>query len=774
MRHDACRVLAGALRSIAVVALVISLSTGFPLPLPQEAAAQEQAAPIDGIRIEGNQRIEEATVLTYMKIRPGDQPSAKDLDDALKALFATGLFADISIARDGNELVVTLVENPIINRIAFEGNLRVSDDILEQEVSLRPRVVFTRNRVQADMQRLLEIYRRSGRFTATVEPKVVQLPQNRVDLIFEISEGALTKVRKITFVGNDRFDDSDLREVIQTKEEAWYRFLSSDDTYDPDRIAYDQELLRRHYLKHGYAEFRILSADAELTPDKEAFFVTFTLSEGQRYKVGTVEVSSAFRGLDVTTLQSGVTLREGDWYDAEELETTIANVTAAATEAGFAFVEIAPDIRRNRESLSVDLKLSVNEGPRVFVERVEIQGNSRTLDEVIRREMLLVEGDAFNSSKLRRSRQRILNLGFFDTVEVKSETGSAPDKTVISVVVSERATGALSFGVGYSSTSGALGSISIQERNLLGRGQNLRLELQTGTEQQEIDLSFTEPYFLDRNLRAGVDVFRIQRDHQNESSYDHQSTGLGLRMGYQITRPLSQHWTYTLREDELTDVQETASAAIRELEGDFLTSSLGHRMIYDRRDSTITPTDGFVFEFENILAGIGGDRRYLKNRWKGSLYHEVAEDWVLGTRLGLGYLFSLEDDEKTHIVDRFFLGGDSLRGFQFKGIGPRDETTGDALGGNWYYSATVGVTFPLGLPNELGIKGRIFADAGSIGDIDHTAGADTDTGSLRASVGTGISWRTPLGPMNLDLSTAIAKEDFDKTESFRFSFGTRF
>lgn len=724
------------------------------------------------IRVEGAQRIEADTIRSYMSLRAGDPIEPGKLDKSLKALFETGLFADVTIRQSGPDIIVRVVENPIINRIAFEGNQRISDDILRDEVKLRPRIVFTRSRVQADLQRVMDIYRRSGRFAAAVEPKVVQLEQNRVDLIFEIDEGELSEIRKISFVGNKKYDDGDLREVVQTKESAWYRFLSSDDTYDPDRLTFDRELLRRFYLANGYADFRVVSAIAELTPDSKAFFVTFTVDEGPRYKFGKINITSSLRNLKVEDLRQQLTAVEGQWYDADQVETSIGNLTDAVGVGGYAFVDIRPRVRRDRDARTIGVDFVIQEGPRVFVELVNVSGNVRTLDRVIRREVLLVEGDAFNSSKLRRSRQRIRNLGFFEKVEIENLAGTSPDRTVINVSIKEKSTGEISFGAGFSTSTGILGDASIRERNLLGRGQDLRIGLQLGTKQQQIDLSFTEPYFLGRRLSAGFDVFNTVRDLQDESSFDRETTGFSLRTGYKVSERLSQSLKYTLKEDEITEIPSDASLAIQEQEGSFVTSSIGQTLLYDQRDNRFEPTDGYFVEISNTLAGLGGDTKYLRNEVSGATYYEVADEWVLSLGGSAGYTFDL--GEEIRIIDRFFLGGPTLRGFEPAGVGPRDTATDDALGGKWFYRGTVGMLFPLGLPNEFGIRGRLFSDAGSLGDSDSSVGAITDTGSLRLSLGTGIAWSSPFGPVTLDLSHALLKESFDKTEIFRFSFGTRF
>lgn len=742
-----------------------------PAVIP-EVNAQALNDRLRQIRVEGAQRVEADTVRSYMGMRPGDRVTAGALDKALKALFATGLFADVNIRRNGPDVTVRIVENPIINRLAFEGNRRIETETLNNEVKLRPRVVFTRSRVQTDLQRIMDLYRRSGRFSATVVPKVIQLPQNRVDLVFEIVEGDLTEIRKIAFVGNKQFDDGDLREVIQTRESAWYRFLSSDDTYDPDRLTFDRELLRRHYLANGYADFRVISAVAELTPDSKAFFVTFTIDEGERYKFGKLEITSSLKDIDIGRLKEEQEIKSGDWYNADEVENTINKLTDAVGTFGYAFVDIRPRVRRDRKTRKIDVTFVIQEGPRVFVETVKISGNVRTLDKVIRREMLLVEGDAFNTSRLRRSRQRIRNLGFFERVEIENKAGSSDDKTVIDVSLKEKSTGEISFGAGFSSSAGVVGDASVRERNLLGRGQDLRLGVQVGERQQQIDLSFTEPYFLGKNLSAGVDVFRTIRDLQSESSFDRESLGFALRSGYRITEPLSQLWKYTLREDKITDIPSDASLAIKEQEGEFITSSIGQTLRYDKRDSRFNPTDGYFVELQNTLAGFGGDSQYLRNELKGGTYYQVFDKWVVNVGAGAGYIIGIDDDIR--IIDRFFLGGDSLRGFEDSGVGPRDLATRDSIGGNMFYRATLGLTFPLGLPNEFGLRGRIFTDAGSLAENDSSLSTLTDTGSIRLSIGTGLLWDSPFGPINVDLAQALVKEDFDETELFRFSFGTRF
>ena len=735
-------------------------------------AATAQDSMIESVLVEGNERIEAETVRSYMAIGPGDDYDSDAVNESLKSLFDTGLFADVAIRREGNALVVRVVENPIINRVAFEGNDDIADDELEAEIQLQPRVVYTRPRVQSDLQRLTEIYRRSGRFAVSIEPKVIQLPQNRVDLVFEIDEGPVTEVEVINFVGNTRFSDSALSDEIQTVENAWYRFATSADTYDPDRLTFDRELLRRFYLSNGYVDFRVISAVAELMPDRSGFIVTFSLEEGERYRVSAIDIRSQLRDLAPEDLLPVVEMEEGDWYDADQVEDTLLALTEAVGSRGYAFVDVSPQIEPNREARTVGVTFDVDEGPRVYVERIEITGNVRTLDEVIRREFRLAEGDAYNTALIRRSRQRIMNLGFFNQVDIETSEGSAPDRTILTVDVSEVPTGELSFGAGVSSAEGVLGDIAIRERNLLGRGQELRLGLTVSESRQEIDLSFTEPYFLDRDVAAGFDIFQRSVDLQDQSSFDRETVGFTTRAGYPLAERLRHTVSYSLRNDEVSDVSPTTSRFIREQEGETTTSAVAHRLEYDLRDNRIDPTDGYFVRFGQEFAGVGGDAKFLKHTLTYGHFYSVADGWVLSALARGGHIFGIDDDVR--IVDRFFLGGRRLRGFEPSGVGPRDSETDDALGGNMFYSLTGELGFPLGLPDELNLRGAVFSDVGTLTTIDESGPELLDESSLRLSVGVGINFRSPLGPIRLDFARAMIKEDFDRTESFRFSFGTRF
>ena len=724
------------------------------------------------IVVQGTHRIEQNTVKSYLLLQEGDRFDRRRMDQSVKSLFATGLFADVFISRQAGTLIVKVVENPVINRIAFEGNRRVEDKELRTEITLRPRVVFTRAKVQNDVKRILDVYRVSGRFATVVEPKVIQLPQNRADLVFEIDEGPLTSVERIRFIGNNAESDSDLRSIIRTKESVWYRFLSSDDTYDPDRLTFDRELLRRHYLSEGYADFRVDSAVAELTPRKNAFFITFTVNEGPRYKFGSVDVAAGLRGLDAKDLQSLIKFKKGDWYDNSVVDEAIDKIVDKVGTKGYAFVEVRPRIDRNRKARQINLTFDIREGPRVFVERIDISGNVRTVDKVVRREFRLIEGDAFNAAKLRRSRKRVHDLNYFEKVTIERQQGSAPDKAVVKVNVEEKSTGSLSVGVGYSTDNGPLVDFGVSERNLLGRGQRMSLKVSLAAEKSTFNIGFTEPYFLDREIIAGLDAFHKQSNLQDSSSYNWRQTGFGLRAGFPLSPDLFQNWRYRFELSEIADVASNASNLIKIQEGTRYVSLVGHALSYDLRDSAVNPTEGFILRLSNDVAGLGGTVRNFRNQLKAAQYYSPFKDMILSLEGRAGHILGMGQD--VEVPDRYFLGGDSLRGFATSGAGPRDKVTKDSLGGEWVYNGSIQASFPLGFPEELAVSGKLFTDFGSLGSVNPSDSNVFDSASLRLSAGAGIGWVSPFGPINIDFGFPLLKESLDETELMRLNFGTRF
>lgn len=763
---------------IATTALALNVSpvlsqTASGTDSTTNSAATSQTDIINRVRVEGTQRIETNTILTYLGIKGGEAFDRQAIDVALKNLFNTGFFADVKLVRSGNDLVVRVVENPVINRVAFEGNEHTETEDLEKEIELKSRSIYTKTKVQNDVKRILDIYRRAGRYTATVNPKIIQLDQNRVDLVYEIQEGPVARIERITFIGNENFSSGELESVIRSSENRWYQFLSDNDKYDPDRLQYDQELLRRYYTSQGYADFQVKSAHAELAPNKDAFYVTFVLDEGIQYSFGKVEVQSSLKGVEQPDFTGLITTQPGDDYDSSAVESTIEAMTTEVGNLGYAFVDIDPKLTRDRQNKLIGLTYEIKPGPRVYVERINITGNVRTLDSVIRREFRLAEGDPFNASKLKRSEQRLNNLNFFEKVNVTNEPGSAPDKTVINVDVSEKSTGEINFGAGFSSSDGPIADFGIKESNLMGRGQELRTRFTYASRRKQVELGYTEPYFLNRELSAGFDIFRTRYDYISESSYNLDSKGVNLHMGYNLREKLAHQFYYTLRDNDITDVAPYASLYIRNQLGRYVNSSVGHALIYDDLNNRLDPSSGTYLRIGQEVSGLGGDSKYLKHEAKAAYYYPIAKSWTWNISGSGGHVVGYSSTD-VNISDRFFIGGETIRGFDNSGIGARDIATQDALGGNTYYVVSTETRFPLGLPEELGILGAAFVDAGSLWDIDGNKTGVADSSSPRLSAGVGISWASPFGPIRLDFAHAIRKEDEDQTETFRFSFGTRF
>jgi outer membrane protein insertion porin family len=776
-------------------------------------AQQPASVAIRRIVVQGNQRIEPATITSYLQVRPGDTFDPERIDLSIKTLFATGLFSDVQITQTGADLVVTVDENPVINRVIFEGMSTLDEEDLEDEVQARPRSVFTPARAQADVARIIEVYRRSGRFAAQVTPQVRELDQNRVDLIFEVDEGPVTGVRDINFIGNRVFSDRRLRDQIVTTESRWWNFFESNDNYDPDRLEYDREQLRQYYNNRGYADFRIVSAVAELTPDQRDFFVTFTVDEGIRYEFGEVKVQTELNRLPEDLLLAAVPIRRGAVFRGELLEDAIDAMSYVAGTVGYANVDISPVVERDAENHVVNITFEVNEGPRVFIERIDVVGNNRTLDRVIRREMRVNEGDAFNRVLLDRSRQRIQSLGFFKEVTVEETDGSAPDRSVVTVTVEEESTGELAFAAGYSSTESFLFDVSITERNLRGRGQFLRLRASSSSQRQQLDLRYTEPRFLGREISAGFDLYSLHTDFLEQSSFENQSTGLGLRVGFATSERASLGLTYSLIQDSteianiFVDHDSNVNTApidqcnllnptrplLCDQEGDFLTSLMGYTVNWDGRNQPVRATRGFDFQLRQDVAGLGGEVNYLRTEVEGGAYYGLWAGFRATARLEAGYIFGWGGDD-VRLNDRFFKGGSSFRGFDVAGIGPRqllvDEVTGnlvqsgDAIGGNAYAIGTLQLDVPLPLPESFSLGAALFVDVGTLGVVDAASRQPIDLGtqnlivddstSLRAAAGVSVFWDSPFGPVQFDFAQPLEFEEFDRREEFRFSTRTNF
>ena len=775
-----------ALAAACLVALAAPASAQALNPTPSTApaaATQPAGPPVRQIVVQGTQRIESGTVLSYLTIHEGDPFDEEVVDRSVKTLFATGLFADVTTAWDGQTLTIKVVENPIINQVIFEGEDKVSEKDLTKEVQLKPRMVFTRSKVQADVQRIIELYRRNGKFAATVDPQIIQRPQNRVDLIFSINEGPTTGVARISSIGNKLFDDDTLKEQIATEESKWWKFLASNDNYDPDRLTFDREQLRRFYLKRGYADFRVVSAVAELSPDRESFYITFTVDEGPLYKFGKVVIDSKIKELNPAILRVYVPIMDGSVYNAEQVDKSIDALTNAAGTKGYAFAEVHPRIKRDRDTRTIDVIFEVNQGPRVYVEKINITGNSRTLDKVIRREFRLVEGDAFNRVLVDRSRTRIKALGFFKTVEIKPVQGSQPDKTVLNVTVQEQSTGSLELGAGYSSTSSFVGQFSYTQSNLFGRGQYLRASISASAISKEFQLSFTEPYFLDRPLGAGFDLYKIITEYQ-QAGYQGNTTGAGLRLGFPTSEFGAVSLRYTYRIDQISLFGTDVTQALEEAAGTADTSSVGYSYDYNTLDDPIKPTKGVAFDLSQDFAGFGGTEKYLRSTVTFNTFRKILWDtFVLKFAVHAGYIDAY-GGEGIRLNDRFFEGGDSFRGFALAGIGPRDLNAPhdeSALGGNAYGIGTVELRLPDFLPSDYGISTSLFSDFGTLGHLDHAVATGCsdrpvscikDNLALRASGGLAIGWKSPFGPVEIDLGLPFVKEGYDRSQIIRFSAGT--
>ncbi len=764
------------------------MAQGHPLGQPALAQATMVGGAIADIQVEGNQRIEASTVRSYMLVQPGDPFDADRLDRSLKTLYATGLFSDVALRRDGNTLVVRVAENPIVNRIAFEGNHQLTDEILRSTIALRPRAVFTPELAEQDRQKILNAYAKKGRFSAHVEPKIIRLDQNRVDVVFEIMDGAATYISRIAFIGNHAFSEGRLKEIISAREEAWWRFLSTSDSYDPERVAYDKELLRRFYLKNGYVDVDITSGTGELTPDRSAFFLSFTINEGERYKVNSVTVNSSLRNLDGATLAPSVTLAAGDWYDGDAIEKSVERLTTEVQNRGYAFVDVKPQVKRDKEKHTVDLVFDVGEGPRVYVERIDINGNVRTKDEVIRREFRLAEGDAFNAALVRRSRQRLEDLGYFNTVTVTSSPGSVADKAVVNVNVEEKATGELTLGGGYSSDAGALLNAGLREKNLIGTGIDAGINGVLAQRRTQFNISVVDPYFLGRNLVASTDLFLVDNNNSTVAQYSERRVGGSVTLGYEISEHLRQAWTYSLVERSIYNIQPGASIYVQDEQGKSLLSQLGQTLSLDYRDSKLDPHEGSIVRFGTDFAGLGGNVSFVRAKIDGTYFVPLdgifgSSDWGLAISAGAGQMYPINRQER--IIDRFFLGGDNLRGFQTGGAGPHATNGGDSLGGRTSLTQSTEFRFPLPVSPDLGLTGRTFVDLGTLFNVPSStkgvvpAGVNgqpavADSHALRLGAGFGVSWKTPFGLINLDLAPFVIKQHYDQGQIFRFGFGTRF
>ncbi len=747
-----------------------------PLPTiaPEAASPVATARTIRTLKVEGSQRLEADTVLSYTKLRVGGTYTRETLDEALKDLYASELFEYAEIRDDGNDGALTVVvrENPVINRIVLEGNKRLKDDKIRPEIKMSPRQIYTRSKVRADVARIIELYRRQGRFAAVVDPKLVKLDQNRVDIVYEITEGPKSKVRQINIIGNDVFSDGKLRGEMATKQARFFRLFSSGTTYDPDRLAYDQQKLRQFYLTEGYADFRVVSAVAELTTNKQDFIITYVVEEGERYKFGDVSVKSDIRDLSSEGLTRSLRMHKGDWYNAKAVEDTVEQLNQTAGLFGYAFADVQPDFDADKEARTMSITFEIANAPRVYVERIDINGNTLTQDKVVRREFRLQEGDAFNTFQVRRSQDRINSLGFFqENLDVEQKPGSAPDRIVLETNVEERSTGELSLSAGFSSLERFILAASVTQRNFRGMGQELRTSVDYSSYSKSIQAGFTEPYFLDRNMAVGFDIFRQDMnsfnyfsDNTRNTTYSQVRTGFQLRAGVPITEYLSLGLRYGLSFDNVTldpriyYTDSNGNGILGDSAGDSCdplragrylcdaigkrtTSTIGYSLVFDARDNRVRPTRGYSLSLSQDFAGLGGNVSYLRSTLSADKHWSLGSGFVFSLSGQASYIKSFQkarsaSSDPVRLVDRFFLGEPQLRGFDIRGIGPRilrkpyvvdengniigvsenrDNWSDDALGGRALYMGHAELEIPLGAgARDMGLRPSIFMDVGAV------------------------------------------------------------
>jgi outer membrane protein insertion porin family len=788
-------------RFVLVAFFALVLSVLGPVAAPGFAVTSAFAETVSSIVVEGNQRIENDTIISYVQVSPGQNATPEKIDASVKALFQTGLFSDVQITRRGSTLVVKVEENPMINQVNFEGNTNVKDTDLQKETELKERMMFTRAKVMSDVNRIIAVYRRAGYYAVKVSPKIIRLSENRIDLVYEINEGDETKVEKINFVGNQAFSAGDLKSVIGTQQYSWWRFFNRNDNYDADRLEYDKELLRRYYLRNGFADVHVVSAEAVLNEKGDGFIITYTIDEGPRYRIADVAVNVGDQQLDSKDLIAQVRTGVGDYYDSTRVDKSVERLTLEAARQGFVFARVNPDVQRDPGNKTLNITYNIVEGPRTYIERIDIVGNYRTEDEVIRRELNLYEGDAFNRVVIERARRRLTALDFFEKIDFLEQEGSAPDRVVLVVQVQEKSTGSVNFSIGYSTSEVIVGSVSLQERNFLGKGYDVKVDTSASWYRQNVNFSFTNPWFMGMPLMAGFDVFATANNNQDQSNYNSQLIGFALRTGFRLDENSGLSFKYGLTWMDVNNIDKNdAAPAVIESQGESLKSFVNATYTWDNLDNPIRPTNGFRGQLEGQVAGLGGDAHYARVEAHAWYFMPVYEESVvLKIEGNAGQIVPFAGDD-VPLQDRFFKGADTFRGFATAGVGPRqrgNDGSTDAVGGQTYAIGTVEMTFPMGLPEQWGISGEVFSDFGTVfdsgvdtvlagqgqckyGNNTPPLGADArnctsyDTPDFRLSVGAGIVWTSPFGPLRFEAAYPLLKSDYDKTEWFRFSVGTAF
>lgn len=734
---------------------------------------------ISRVDVTGNNRIDDDTILNYAKLSVGSVYNQAEVDEALRDLYKTELFSDVQINYDNSRLVISVKENFLINQVAFEGNRTINDGSLGDLVSLKARSTFSKNKLEDDISAIINSYRTAGRYSVVVEPKIIKLDFNRIDLVYEINEGSITKITDINFIGNKSYSDRALRSVISTSRSNWIdKIWGTGRSYDNAIMEYDKELLGQYYRDNGYINFSVDNAIGELDNVTGNFVITFTVNEGSRYEFGDVSISNRLDESYTPLIANLITTKASNYYDESKINTNKTKLVDFMKSNGNPFVTVSVVEEINESSKVVNLTYILENGPPVYVERIEISGNQRTYDYVIRRELKVSEGDALNQTYLNQSIRNLRGLNFFSDVKLNTQDGTAPDKKVIQIVVSEKPTGSLMFGAGYSSVAGFVGSVYIKEDNLLGKGQRISTQLSLGGNQNLINVQFTEPSFLSSDVSAGVDIFGNETDLSDDSGYKSKEIGAGLRFGFPLSEDLNLVTKYKYTNNEVYDVPANSSAALTQLEGTRNISEFGYSLRYNTIDNMVSPTSGVLIDFSQDLAGLGGDVKYLRTEVSGNYYRNLTNNFVGSISLNMGHIFGL-DSQDVLISDAFRDPGGTLKGFAPSGISPRftanESSDEEAVGGNSYISTSAELTFPFGsLTDEYGVKGGVHINAGSLFDSDLDPSDINDSDSLRTSIGASIFWDSPVGPLRFDFTEAIDNETFDKTEFFQFSGGTNF
>lgn len=740
---------------------------------PGSALAQ---AAFSSIEVRGNQRIETTTVLTYAGIAPGATVSAGEVNAAKQRIVNSGLFETVEVTPSGRTLIIEVKEFPTINQISIEGNRRINDETLTKLLTSQPRRVYSPSAADADARAIADAYYQAGRLAATVTPKIIPRSQNRVDLVFEVTESAVVEIERIGFVGNRSFSDRRLRQVLASKQAGFLRQVIRADTYTEDRVQFDIQLLTDFYRSRGFADFRVLSVTPEFSRERDAFFLTFNVQEGQRFKFGSVDLSTDVPGLDVSQFEGDVRVKTGQTYSPTRIDDTIARLERAAIENGYDFIRADPIISRNDRDLTLDIDFKLVRGPRILIERIDIEGNSTTLDQVIRRQFTVIEGDPFNPREIRASAERIRELGFFNQADVETREGTAPDRVIVDVNVEEKPTGSISLGANYSINAGFGILFGLREANFLGRGQQLNFQIGAGVDNANSNLTFIEPALFGRNVTGVFDIYYRSTTDYN-AYYDTTEFGFNPSVGFPISDNGRLSVNYLGANNDLSNVSTNSSVILQEEQGTLTTSGLGYAYSWNTSRSGLDPVTIYKFDFAQTFAGLGGDTEYVETIASTGFDTSVwNEDVGLTARLRGGALNFINSDSR--VINRF--GGGYVRGFKRNGIGPRDlqALNQDALLGNYAVGLTVETDFPLGLPEEYGIKGGLFYDAGSIWGLDNNIGTNgvpvDDDFHLRQVIGASIFWTTPIGPLRFDFTRAIEKENYDETQNFNFSVATSF